>query len=90
MAKKTTMTEGRERLEQHKVVTDFLLKNYNKLTKPELFEKINGDMVPFDLIIFLSDILDDHLRDALTLMLNHAVRDGQAGIVPDEVGGQAE
>jgi len=80
---KSTMTEGRQRLEQHKAVTDWLLKNYNKLTKPDLYEKINGDFVPFDLILFLNDILDDHLRDALTLMLNRAVRDRQEGIEPD-------
>lgn len=88
MTKKSTMAEGRQRLEQHKAVTDWLIKNYYKLTKPELYEKINGDYIPFDLIAFLTDILDDNLRDALTLMLNHAIRDGQN--LPGEGGGQAE
>lgn len=77
MAKTSTMAEGRKRLEQHEVVTKWLLKNYDKLMKPDLYQKTNGEFIPFDLVIFLSDILDDSLRDALTLMLNHIVRDKQ-------------
>ena len=88
--KQLTMDKAKQRIENHKAVADWMLRHYRQLSEKDLYELINGDYIPFNLVEFIAGILDDDLNDILVMVQNWRVKAGQEGIkLPDEDGGAA-
>jgi len=85
-----TMDKVKQRLENHKAVADWMLKHYRQLSEKNLFELIENDYVPFNLVEFIAGILDDDLNDILTVAQNWRVKATQEDVkLPGEDGGAA-